>query len=133
MTKQHMGRIEQWGKATYGDQTMIWGVFVARPGWPPNSYGHTSYIVAEDGNEIETRNSRYTLGAPRMKNVADVTDNWGSWVRIDLRPGTTLDDPEMIMVTIKDYALAAVTLNKGQVQELIDGLEDALWLAQKAI
>jgi hypothetical protein len=68
-----------------------------------------------------------------MKNVADVTDNWGSWVRIDLRPGTTLDDPEMIMVTIKDYALAAVTLNKGQVQELIDGLEDALWLAQKAI
>jgi hypothetical protein len=67
-----------------------------------------------------------------MKNVADVTDNSGAWVRIDLRPGTTLDDPEMIMVTIKDDALAAVTLNTEQVKALIDGLEDALWLAQKA-
>jgi hypothetical protein len=65
-----------------------------------------------------------------MKNVADVTDNWGSWVRIDLRPGTTLDDPEMIMVTVKDDALAAVTLTRAQVQELIDGLEDALWISR---
>jgi hypothetical protein len=66
-----------------------------------------------------------------VKNVADVTDNWGSWVRIDLRPGTTtLDDPEMIMVTVKDDALAAVTLTRAQVQELIDGLEDALWLGR---
>jgi hypothetical protein len=64
-----------------------------------------------------------------MKNVADVTDNSGAWVRIDLRPGTDLDDPELIMVTIKDDALAAVTLNKEQVRALIDGLEDALWLA----
>jgi hypothetical protein len=65
-----------------------------------------------------------------MKNVADVTDNWGSWVRIDLRPGTTLDDPEMIMVTVKDDALAAVTLTRAQVQELIDGLDDALWISR---
>jgi hypothetical protein len=36
----------------------------------------------------------------------------------------------MIMVTVKDDALAAVTLTKEQVQELIDGLMDALWLAE---
>jgi hypothetical protein len=65
-----------------------------------------------------------------MKNVADVTDNSGAWVRIDLRPGTDLDDPQMIMVTIKDDALAAVTLTRAQTQALIDGLEDALWLAE---
>lgn len=67
-----------------------------------------------------------------MKNVADIADNWGSWVRIDLRPGTTLDDPELIMVTIKDDALAAVTLTRAQAQELIDALEDALWLTHKS-
>ena len=62
-----------------------------------------------------------------MKNVADVTDNTGSWVRIDLVPGTDLDDPELIMVTIKDDALAAVTLTRAQASALVDGLEDALW------
>lgn len=67
-----------------------------------------------------------------MKNVADIADDWGSWVRIDLRPGTTLDDPELIMVTIKDDALAAVTLTRAQAQELIDALEDALWLTHKS-
>lgn len=65
-----------------------------------------------------------------MKNVADVTDNSGAWVRIDLRPGTDLDDPELIMVTIKDDALAAVTLTRAQASALVDGLTDALWLAR---
>ena len=64
-----------------------------------------------------------------MRNVADVTDNSGAWVRIDLLPGTDLDDPELIMVTIKDDALAAVTLTKEQTSALIDGLQDALWEA----
>ncbi len=65
-----------------------------------------------------------------MKNVADVTDNSGAWVRIDLRPGDDLDDPTLIMVTIKDDALAAVSLTRAQVQALIDGLDDALWLSR---
>jgi hypothetical protein len=38
-----------------------------------------------------------------------------------------LDDPELIMVTIKDDALAAVTLTRAQASALVDGLEDALW------
>ena len=62
-----------------------------------------------------------------MKNVADVEDNSGAWIRIDLRPATTTDDPEIIMVTIKDETLAAVFLTRGQAQELADGLSDALW------
>jgi hypothetical protein len=64
-----------------------------------------------------------------MKNVADVTDNSGAWVRIDLIPGTDLDDPKLTLVTIKDDALAAVRLTTEQVKALIDGLEDALWLS----
>lgn len=67
-----------------------------------------------------------------MKNVADIEDNDGAWIRIDMRPGTTLDDPQLITVTIKDDALAAVTFTRAQVQALIDGLEDALWLTLKS-
>jgi tellurite resistance protein len=65
-----------------------------------------------------------------MKNIADITDNAGSWLRIDLVPGTDLDDPELIMVTIKDDALAAVTLTTAQAVALADGLKDALWEAR---
>lgn len=61
-----------------------------------------------------------------MKNVADIEDNDGAWIRIDLRPGTTLDDPQLITVTIKDEALASVTLTPQQALALIDGLDDAL-------
>jgi hypothetical protein len=61
-----------------------------------------------------------------MKNVADIEDNDGAWIRIDLRPGTTLDDPQLITVTIKDDALASVTLTPQQALALIDGLDDAL-------
>jgi hypothetical protein len=64
-----------------------------------------------------------------MKNIADLTDNSGSWIRIDLVPGTDLDDPQLIMLTIKDEALAEVTFTRAQVSELIDALEDALWSA----
>jgi hypothetical protein len=62
-----------------------------------------------------------------MKNVADIEDNDGAWVRIDLRPGTTVDDPQLITVTIKDEALASVTLTRAQADALIDGLEEAMW------
>lgn len=62
-----------------------------------------------------------------MKNVADVTDNSGAWVRIDIIPGPDLDDPKLIMVTIKDENLAAAHLTKSQAYALIDGLEDAVW------
>lgn len=65
-----------------------------------------------------------------MKNVADIEDNDGAWVRIDLRPGTTLADPQVITVTIKDEALASVTLTAQQAYALIDGLEEAAWLCR---
>lgn len=62
-----------------------------------------------------------------MKNVADIEDDNGAWVRIDLRPGTTLDDPQLITITIKDEALASVTLTRDQLWALRDGIDDALW------
>ena len=62
--KPHKGRIEQWEKRKHWGHTLVWGLFVDHPEFMENSYGHTSYIVSQDGNEIETRNSRYTLGTP---------------------------------------------------------------------
>jgi hypothetical protein len=66
--KPHKGRIEQWEKQTAADdKTIVWGVFANHPEFGENVFGHTSYIVSHDEatGEIETRNSRYTLGTPR--------------------------------------------------------------------
>ena len=67
--KPHKGRIEQWDEATRvandgREYTVVWGLFVDHPEWTDNSYGHTSYLVSRNylTGEIETRNSRYTLG-----------------------------------------------------------------------
>ena len=65
-----------------------------------------------------------------MKNIADIADDYGAWLRVDLIPGTTLDDPELIMVTVRDENLAAISLTRAQASALIDGLEDALWECQ---
>jgi hypothetical protein len=64
-TKPHKGRIEQWSKVTYPSEgvTLVWGLFDGHPNFS-GYHGHTSYIVSQEGNEIETRNSRYTLGEP---------------------------------------------------------------------
>lgn len=61
-----------------------------------------------------------------MKNVAELTDSWGAWVRIDVRPGTDNDDPQLIVVTITDETTAAVTLNYAQAVELAQALNEAV-------
>lgn len=62
MDKPHLGAIENWGKAECksGLGYYIVGLFVNHPQFE-GSVGHTSYIIAHEGDEIETRNSRYTL------------------------------------------------------------------------
>jgi hypothetical protein len=61
--KPHMGRIEQW--LMLGQDAIAYVVGLAQDN--PVREGHyirTSAIVARDGAEIETMNSRYTLGEP---------------------------------------------------------------------
>lgn len=60
-----------------------------------------------------------------MSNVADLTDTWGASIRVDVRPGTDLDDPELFVVTVNDDVTAAVTLNYEQARHLVDALIDA--------
>lgn len=62
-----------------------------------------------------------------MKHVDEVTDDNGAWVRVDIRPGTTLDDPKVITITIKDEVLSSVTFTREQTNALIDVLEQAIW------
>lgn len=65
MSKPHKGCIDKWRKdwirpdIRKGLGYMVVGTSVGHPefvGWI-----HTSYVVKHVGNEIETRNSRYTL------------------------------------------------------------------------
>jgi len=62
-----------------------------------------------------------------MKNIADIEDNYGAWLRVDLIPGDDLDDPELIMVTVRDENIAAISLNRAQASALQDAIEEALW------
>ena len=64
--KPHLGTLDDWwmADANHGLDYIIRGKFVGHPQFD-GLYGHTSYVVKREGNEIETRNSRYTLGTPR--------------------------------------------------------------------
>lgn len=60
--KPHLGRLEQWEKHYRGTCPYFYtGIFVGHPQYH-GTMGYTSLVVKEDGNEIETLNSRYTLG-----------------------------------------------------------------------
>lgn len=64
MPKPHRGRLERWEKRTALSGHFYTGVFIGHPEFHLG-YGHTSLVISEDGNEIETLNSRYTLGEKR--------------------------------------------------------------------
>jgi hypothetical protein len=68
--KPHKGTINNWYKKHWYGRHIIIGDFVDHHEFAGKS-GHTSYIVKhdEETGEVETRNSRYTLGTP-----ATVTD-----------------------------------------------------------
>jgi hypothetical protein len=62
--KPHFGRIDQWQIVSYfGGKKLILGKFLDHPRLAGRS-GHTSDIIKRNGNEVETRNSRYTLLNP---------------------------------------------------------------------
>lgn len=63
--KPHRGRLEQWVKVHHGSCVFhCEGIFIGHPDFH-GTYGWTSVVLKEDGNEIVTLNSRYTLGAPK--------------------------------------------------------------------
>lgn len=54
-----------------------------------------------------------------MDNYADITDEWGGYVRVDVVG-------DRVIVTIRDETTAAVSLNIKQAATLINGLTDAI-------
>jgi len=63
--KPHKGTIINWYKQEYSEDLglgyVIRGISLDHPDFGPGAM-RTSWVVAHEGNEIETRNSRYTLG-----------------------------------------------------------------------
>lgn len=79
MHKPHKGTIESWRKIKltkeeisycskiYGEKCgtyYIFGTCINHPEFGTTNMFRSSWIVKRRGNEIETRNSRYTLGKP---------------------------------------------------------------------
>lgn len=67
--KPHKGTIDHWHKEEWPTIGGLGYVIVGRSAGHPQFDGrviHTSYVVAKAGDEIETRNSRYTLGKPAV-------------------------------------------------------------------
>src|SRR4051812_45481750 len=68
--KPHKGTLNGWFEQPCGDEYglgyLIRGRFMDHPDFA-GQFGHTSYVVKRDSNEIETRNSRYTLGTPYVE------------------------------------------------------------------
>jgi hypothetical protein len=62
--KPHMGTLNDWERRAWEDKFYFTGVFDGHPIFHGHR-GHTSYLVKQDGVQIETRNSRYTLGRKR--------------------------------------------------------------------
>lgn len=64
--KPHKGSITNWDKLPWYGSNIIVGEFVDHPEFAGKP-GHTSPVVKHGGNEIETRNSRYTLVGDERK------------------------------------------------------------------
>lgn len=78
MTKPHKGSMEMWKRVDLKRNALnndnlgyyIVGVFKGHPDFHGQS-GHTSMVTLQEGNEIETLNSRYTLGRSYDGNRID--------------------------------------------------------------
>jgi hypothetical protein len=60
-----------------------------------------------------------------MRKVADITDDRGDWVRLDIKPGPNLDTPVVYKITVYDGDIASVELNDEQALALLDALWEA--------
>lgn len=58
--KPHKGRIAHARRKDYADGYIYWGLFRDHPQFA-GKRGHTSKVIKEDGAEIETLNTRYTI------------------------------------------------------------------------
>ncbi len=65
--KPHKGTLSFWVKRGIGPLYFYEGIFDDHPSFK-GTFGHTSLVVKQEGNEIETLNSRYTLGEPMPPN-----------------------------------------------------------------
>lgn len=64
LEKPHLGRLEQWTRVHRGSCVHYYeAIFIGHPKFH-GSAGYTSVVLKTEGNEIETLNSRYTLGEP---------------------------------------------------------------------
>jgi hypothetical protein len=65
--KPHAGRIENWKIYSDKDRDWIEGNVYGHPGFGEGEYFYTSSLVrySPSNSEIETLNSRYTLGVKR--------------------------------------------------------------------
>jgi len=61
--KPHKGRLSEWRIIDWYGRDIVVGRFLDHEEFATHR-GHTSWIVRRLGNEIETRNSRYTLEGP---------------------------------------------------------------------
>lgn len=68
--KPHLGKLEFWERQYHGEikngEYCIIGLFQGHPKFT-GRWGHTSQVISEHENEIETLNSRYTLGTPKLE------------------------------------------------------------------
>lgn len=71
--KSHKGTIDKWYKAQRDSDKawFIYGYFIEHPTLPRNRLCSTSRVVNQYGNEVETLNSRYTLGTPRAEKTEE--------------------------------------------------------------
>lgn len=94
LDKPHYGTINNWHeRITEGGLGYI--VIGLSDGHPQFDGGpiYTSSVIARAGNEIETRNSRYTLGQPRPKliDVPPLTPDQEAYIRRLLKPQKPID------------------------------------------
>lgn len=61
--KPHKGIIHGWYAQNIENSYIIWGRSEGHPQFN-SRFIHTSLVIKRVGNEIETLNSRYTLGQP---------------------------------------------------------------------
>lgn len=61
--KPYRGRLDLWRRCVYSNGIVYWGMFCGHPDFH-GKFGHTSKIIRESPGNIETLNSRYSLGDP---------------------------------------------------------------------